>query len=279
MTLTGPALPPTSAPEPPRPFLRELVEADLGPLPDPGPPVTEADLAPLPDTVRRWLRASGVIGRPRDASFRVASRGRFRLRPEAAWLPCDAWQHNTGTDLARIFRMRLRVGGVLPVVGHDSYAHGKGRMLVKALDLFPVADAGGEELAIGELVTWLNDAVLLAPSMLLGEAVRFAAVDDGSFDVSVTDAGRTVTGRVFLDERARVVDFVTTDRFVQDPYAARRPWVRCRWSTPVAGWTSVEGRTVVSGGCAIWHLPSGPFTYAELSFLPGTLRYNVPPGG
>lgn len=66
-------------------------------------------------------------------------------------------------------------------------------MPVKSLDLFPLADGTGEEYDIGELVTYLNDAVMLAPSMLLTSAVAFAPVDAGSFDVSLSDHGRTVT--------------------------------------------------------------------------------------
>ena len=33
------------------------------------------------------------------------------------------------------------------------------------------------------------------------------------------------------------------------------------------------------GGSAIWHLPEGPFTYAEFRFSPGEVRYNVLPAG
>lgn len=264
---------------PPRAFLRELEATPLPALPDPGPPVTEADLAALPAVVQRYLRASGALGRPPVQSFLVCARGRFRLGPEADWTPCEAWQYNTRAELARIFRMRLRMGGVLPVVGHDTYVDGQGRMLVKVLDLFPVADEHGEELAVGELVTWLNDAALLAPSMLLGEGVVFTAVDERSFDVAVTDRGRTVQGRVYLDEAGLPVDFSTTDRFVQDSTAPGEPWTRCRWTTPVAGHLTVDGRTFARGGRAIWHLPAGPYCYAELEFLAETLRYDVPPGG
>ena len=44
--------------------------------------------------------------------------------------------------------------------------------------LVPVVDSSGPELDVGELVTWLNDAVLLAPSMLLRPGVEWAAVDE-----------------------------------------------------------------------------------------------------
>ena len=60
-------------------------------------------------------------------------------------------------------------------------------MLIKLLDLITVEDATGEEYDIGELVTYLNDAVLIAPSMLLAPDVSWAPVDASSFDVSLVD--------------------------------------------------------------------------------------------
>lgn len=41
-------------------------------------------------------------------------------------------------------------------------------MLVRLFDRVKLEDARGEKLHIAELVTYLNDAILFAPSMLLG---------------------------------------------------------------------------------------------------------------
>jgi len=41
-------------------------------------PVTEADLEPLPDPARCYMRFMGVLGLPRDWSFRLGFTGRFR---------------------------------------------------------------------------------------------------------------------------------------------------------------------------------------------------------
>ena len=46
-------------------------------------------------------------------------------------------------------------------------AIGRRRMLVRLLDAFTVQDGVGPEYDIGELVPYLNDSVLVAPSMLL----------------------------------------------------------------------------------------------------------------
>jgi hypothetical protein len=113
----------------PKAFTRELALFRLPARPLPGPVVTEQALADLPPVVARYLRFMGVVGQPRHASFRMAVEGRFRRTPTEAWMPAEAWQYNTRTPIARIFRMRIRMAGFLPIVGHDTYADGHGRLV------------------------------------------------------------------------------------------------------------------------------------------------------
>ena len=155
--------------------------------------------------------------------------------------------------------------------GWDTYQDGRGRMLGKALNLITVADGSGPEFDTGELVTWLDDAVLMAPSMLLDTRTTWAALSEDSFRVTVTDAGHTVAADVFLDDRGLPRDVRTGDRWADLPGGP----VRATWSTPVRGWTAVDGFPRLTGGSAVWHLPDGEFCYGELTV--DRLDHNVPP--
>ena len=254
--------------------LRRAVDAAQ--LPD-GPgdptPVTDDDLAPLPEPARRWMRAAGVLGQPRTWSFRVQFRGEFRLRPDKPWMRCEAWQYTSAIAPARIYVMRIDMNPVLPMFGSDTYLRGRGRMHGKALGLVTVADGAGPEFDIGELSTYLNDAVMLAPSTLLVPAVEWAPVDDRSFDVVMRDHGLTSTARVWLDADDRVVDFRTEDRYADLPGGV----VRALWSTPLAPWSDATGRTFPTGGRAVWHLDDGELEYAHGAFVPETLVRDIPP--
>ena len=238
--------------------------------------VSERDLAPLPEPARRYLRAMGVVGRARDTSFHLAWKGRFRPRVGSPWLRCDAWQCNTCEPVTRGFRMRLWAGGVVPVHGRDSYADGHGRMLIRTLGLFTIADATGHELDMGELVTWLDDAILFAPSMLLAPNVKWLEADGHSFDLDFEDHGLRVHGRVRVDARGLPLYFVTHDRWCANPVDRGR-LIRAQWRTPVDEWTEVDGRTVPVRVRAIWHLPQGEFTYADVRVVPENLAWNEPP--
>jgi hypothetical protein len=216
----------------------------------------------------------GVVGKPRDTALRIHWSGRFRLEPDAAWIPSEAWQYNTRVPIARVFVMRMRMGGVLPVIARDTYARGQGRMLAKALDWFTVADGQGEEFDLGELVTYLNDAVLFAPTLVLGPAAVWSAVDDQAFDIALSDGGRTVTARVFVDARGAPKDFSTTDRFLADLEHPKARPKRTRWTT-IDDWQWVAGRPVPTRGRAVWQLERGPYEYADFAIAPDAVAFNV----
>jgi hypothetical protein len=149
---------------PPRAFARRVAAAGLPPTPGDPSLVTEDDLAGLPPAAVRYLRAMGVVGRPRTWSLRAHLVGRFRRAPDQPWMPMDAWQYNSAAEVARLFRMRLMFAGVVPMWGWDTYRAGRGRVHGKLLNLLTVADGSGPEFDTSELVTWLNDAVLMVRS-------------------------------------------------------------------------------------------------------------------
>lgn len=235
-------------------------------------PVSGADLSELPDVVQGYLHATGTVGRAPVRSLRSHFRGEFRMRPNQRFMRCETWQYNSARPVARLFHMRIDFLGLVPMVGSDRYIGGQGRMLGKLLGLVTVADGSGPEFDAGELVTFLNDAVFFAPSMLLTLDVGWEAVDDRSFDVTLTDAGRTVRARVFLGDDGLPSDFSTEDRYADLPEGL----VRTRWSTPISGWAErTDGRLMPAVGEAIWHLPAGEFTYARLRFDPESIDLNV----
>lgn len=234
-------------------------------------PVSARQLAGLPGDAQQYLRFMGVADRPADWSYLAHCTGRFRLRPGWRWLPCEAWQYNSGLDVARVFH--LRIGGPLPMSARDAYVRGHGSVRGTLLGLVPLVNGAGPEYDVSELVTYLNDAVFCAPGMLLNLPVTWTAAGDRCFDLTLRDAGQQVTARVFLDEQGAPVDFSTEDRWCDLPGGL----ARVRWTTPVQGCRQAGGRWVPTRGTAIWHLPGGDFSYAELGFRPGDIRYNVAP--
>lgn len=236
-------------------------------------PVDEASLSTLPETARRYLRFMNVIGRPRDSSILARFDARFRL-DDGAWLPCRVLQYDTRAPVTRVFVMSLRLDHVLPVTVRDDYLAGRGSMQARAFDRVLVADGRGPELDVGELVTYLNDAILMAPSLVLGPETTWTHVDADTFQVTLRDGALGVTARVRVNAEGAPTLFSTTDRFFDAPDGKR---VRTEWRTPIDGWQEAGGRKLPTRARAVWQLPEGPFTYADFSFDPAQIAFNVPP--
>ena len=244
----------------------------LGPPRPDRPPVLGNDLNALPDVVQRYLREMGVVGHPLTETLQLRATGRFRLGTGRRAMPCEILQYDTAHPLTRLFHMRLDLFGVVPMVGTDRYVLGRGRMNGRLLGLVTVADGSGPEFDLGELTTFLDDAVLFAPSMLLGLDTTWSEVSDRRFAVTLTDSGHTVRAEVTVDEAGRPIELSSTDRWAD----LGRRIVRARWSTPVWGWVRrTDGRLVPTRGSAVWHLPEGDHTYAELRFDPNEIHFDV----
>lgn len=254
-------------------LLAHAADLDLRATPAQAETVNEDDIAGLPLPAQRYLRFMGVVGRPRDWSFRICFTGEFRLREGSPWTECEAWQYNTSHPVARVFDMRIDVAKIVPMFGTDVYFGGHGRMRGKLLGIVPVVNGSGRELDLGELVTYLNDACLIAPSMLLDPAVMWNAAGDDTFEVTLTDGGTSVTGEVRVDEEGRLVEFGTTDRWYTGPSGL----VRTKWTTPVRGWAIHNGRPFLTALSAIWHPVGRDFEYVRGRFVPETAEFNVPP--
>lgn len=261
-------------------FRDRVAAADLGPGPGDDAPITDADLAGLDEPVQRYLRFMAVVGRPRTWSFTARFAGRFRLRPRMPWLAADALQYDSllpgpdgGPQASRIFTMRLRFARLVSMLGHDTYLGGRGRMVGRLAGRWTVADGSGPEMDVSELSTWLNDALLLAPSMLLRTGASWRGLDADRFEVTVTDSGHTVRAEVTIDADGAPTDVATTDRWAALPDGL----VQARWHTPIRWWTDVDGRPFPGPGPAVWDLPDGPLTYVDGRFVPGSVVVNVPP--
>ncbi|MFN7148624.1 MAG: DUF6544 family protein [Microthrixaceae bacterium] len=252
-------------------FERDLRAARLPTGRGPGPVVTDDELRGLPPAVQRYLRSMDVVGRGRVRCFTTDFRGRFRLRPDGPWMPAVARQCNTVDPIGRVFTMVLRFAGAVPMVGHDTYLAGRGRMVGRLAGVVKVADGAGDEFDIGELSTWLNDAVLLAPSMLLGADTTWDAPDGETIVVGVRDGDRDVTATFRIDASGRPVDYWTTDRWADLPGGP----VRAEWRTPVPGWTGgPDTPPMPLPDGATWMLDDGPFRYVVGGFVAGTLRHD-----
>ena len=232
--------------------------------------VTEEMLTDLPEPVARYLRYTGVVGKPFPGIVRLRQKGRMRPGPGQPWIPLDAEEHYSVRPPGFVWAGALRLGPLVVVRARDMYAAGTGRMLVKVASLWPVVDASGEQMDQGGMTRYLSEMIWF-PAAFLADNISFEAADDSCARVTLTDHGRTATGTLFFDKDGRFTDFVA-QRY-RTP-AASSPDT---WSTPVTGYGEFEGLRLPVRGPAIWKLPEEDFAYIEVTLT--ELHYDTGAAG
>lgn len=232
------------------------------------PVLTDADVAPLPEPVRRYLRATGMVGRPRIQNYRVRFRGRIRSGPDARWMPFEADQQSFVDRPTRLFWIRATMMGV-PVDGLHRLVDGHAIMRIKPFGAFAVVDAAGVEMDQGETVTLFNDMCLLAPGTLVDPAIQWEPVDARTAKARFTHAAHTISATLFFDDDGLLKDFVSDDRFASTDGKDFKRW---RWSTPIAEYRANGPYRLAARGEARWHPPEGEYVYAAIDIL--DVEYN-----
>jgi hypothetical protein len=220
--------------------------------------VAEEMLTGLPEPVRRYLRYTGVVGKPFPATIRLHQKGRMRPGPGQPWMPLEAEEHYSVQPPGFVWAGTARAGPVAVARARDMYAVGHGRMLVKVASLWAVADASGAQTDQAAMMRYLSEMIWF-PAALLAGNISFEAVDDSSARVTLTDHGRTATATLVFDQQGRLTDFVAKRYRTAD---ASDPET---WSTPVTGYGEYEGLRLPACGKAIYKLPGGDLEYIDVT--------------
>jgi len=223
---------------------------------DPDDRIVDArDLERLPVPVRRWLEASGVVGRPRAVTVRLRQRGEFRTGAGKPWMPVTAEQYYAVDPPGFVWTVHTRMMKVLPIAGRDRYAEGRGSMLIKLASLVTVADGSGPEFDQAALIRYLTEIVWF-PSAALGDIISWEAIDDRSARATMRHAGVSASAIFTFDARGRVVS-LAADRYMAADGGARLE----KWLIPVTAWRTVRGVDMPAAGNAIWKLAAGDLDY------------------
>jgi hypothetical protein len=224
--------------------------------------ITAEDLNTLPPPVQRYVRASGALGKPAPRSMRLAFSGTIRSK-DGPWMPFTSEQLNTFDPPARLFWMDATMKQ-LPTKGYHAFRDGHAAMRIKVLGLIPVFDLQGPELDTAETVTWFNDLCLFAPGALLDPHITWEALGGHRARATYARAGMRISADLVFDDRDRLVDFVSDDRYYLAPDGSM---MKHRFSTPASDHHSVNGLVIPGTGETIWHLPDGAFTYGLFNLI------------
>lgn len=230
--------------------------------------VTPDMLDELPVPVQRYLNWTGVVGRPWISAAYVKQVGQFRLGFDKPWMPLSAEQIFSTNPPGMVWNARFKMAGLPLMRARDSYRDGEGHMFGKAAGLVTIFDDKGEELTLGTLTRYLSELIWL-PIAFLGDNITWVAVDDSTADVSLTDHGRTVSGRMVFDDEGRPLRFEAM-RFRGDG----SHYVLTPWQATNDEFGRRDGLNIPVRSAITWQLPEGELTYGH--FQIETVAYNRP---
>lgn len=248
------------------------VAAGLRSQPTQAGSVTEADLLGLPPVVQRYLRFAGAVGKPRILNYRLRFRGELRNDAKSPWMKVVANQQSFVDPAARFILIKASMFGV-PFEAFHRYVGPDATFRVKVASLLTIVDARGPEMNRSETVTLLNDMCLLAPGTLIDPRIGWEELDPSTVRVTFSNAGNTVSADLSFDESAALIDFVSDDR---SRTADGKTYEQLRWSTPIRGWRTFDGRQLPVEAKAIWRGDGDEFVYARFELL--EVEYNADAG-
>jgi hypothetical protein len=219
--------------------------------------ITEDDLLRLPAPIQRYMRYSGVVGRPPIKTAIVKYAGKFRLGPGQPWMHLVAEQFYTVNPPGFLWKAQFKAAGLPIMFGQDIYKNGHSRMHGKLLGLFTVVDGQGDEVDQGAMVRYLLE-IPWFPTAYLEENISWQEIDDHAADVTLDAFGQQVTGRMFFDDAGRLLNF-RAQRYGE----FQGKFVLHTWSTPITEYGSFAGLNLPCAGTATWLLPSGDLPYIQ----------------
>jgi hypothetical protein len=217
------------------------------------------ELEGLPEPVQRYFRKVLHEGKPMVAGVHIAHRGTFNMDEQSPrWRAFSSHQHVVTRRPGFIWDARIDMMAGLPVRVHDAYVAGEGLLHAALLGLVSVADIRGTgEIAQGELMRFLAEAVWYPTALLPGQGVTWAAVDNHSARATITDGAASVTVLFSFDEEGliRAIHADARGRTVGDRIVPT-PWQGHYWNYQYR-----DDMVVPFDGEVAWLLPEGAKPY------------------
>ena len=237
--------------------LRSALAAGRGPVMP--AQVDLRELEGLPSPVQRYLRLVLSDGAPMVSQVQVRHSGSMNLSAKAPqWKAFTSDQQIVTRRPGFLWNARVELLPGVPVLVHDAYIGGAGTLRAALCGLVTVANQhGGAELAKGELMRFLAEAVWYPTALLPSQGVRWDTVDAQCARATLSDAGVTVSLDFFFDHeglvdsvRAHARGRTTGGRSVPTPWHGRF------WRYQERG-----GMLLPLSGEVAWELPAGAQPY------------------
>jgi hypothetical protein len=213
-------------------------------------------LVGLPTPVVRYFEFALTPGQPMIESARIEWVGEFSIRPRR-WSAFAATQHYRVRPPGFVWDARIHMAPAVPVLVRDAYLEHEGSLRAAIGGVIDVANVHGTpEMAEGELLRYLGEAVWYPTALLPCAGVSWRPLDHCSATATLSDGATTVS---------MVAHFASTGEITgltaMRPREVRGTTVLTPWVAHLSDYSARSGMQVPSAGDVEWTLSTGPLPY------------------
>jgi hypothetical protein len=221
-------------------------------------PLSETDIQHLPEQVKRYLRYTNSIGKPKVNNFRITFTGKLRSNEKSEWIAFSSEQYNFMAKPTRLFFMKATMKR-LPVAGYHCFNNGDAFMDIRLLSLFRVQYKDGTEMDTAETVTFFNDMCCMAPATLIDKRINWLETDGNKVNASFTNNNITISAWLHFNDSGALINFISNDRYAAD-VGKKLPW-----ATPLKDYEEMNGYKIARHAEAIYSYPQGDLCYGTFA--------------
>jgi hypothetical protein len=221
--------------------------------------VTTESIEHLPPPVKRWLRRSGMVGRPIITVGKVVQKAEMKLKPDQKNMyPAEAIQYTVMDRPGFIWSVLVKMNPFLFFHGKDKFSDGQGSMLIRLNALLPVVQESGPKIDEGSLQRYLGELVWF-PSLALSRHIEWKYLSESTAQATLTYKGASGRGIFHFNDEGDFTRFSAMRFMGNDPEAPRREWI-----LDVQEYATFEGLYIPSLMTATWKLEDSDWTWLQL---------------
>ena len=227
--------------------------------------LSETDIQQLPEPVKKYLRYTGSIGKPKVNNFKIEFTGKIRKDEQSEWMPFTCEQYNFMETPTRLFFMKAAMKG-LPIGGYHCFKNGVAFMDIRLFSLFKVQYQYGAEMNLSETVTFFNDMCVVAPPTLIDKRIKWLEVGSNKVKASFTNNNITVSAWLYFNDKGELINFISDDRYAGDT-GKQFPW-----ATPLKDYHEINGYKLMGNAETIYSYPDRDLVYGTFKLI--RIKYN-----
>ena len=226
--------------------------------------LTEMDIQQLPEQVKKYLRYTGSIGKPKVNNFKIEFTGKIRKDEQSEWMPFTCEQYNFMETPTRLFFMKAAMKG-LPIGVYHCFKNGVAFMDIRLFSLFKVQYQDGAEMNLSETVTFFNDMCVVAPPTLIDKRIKWLEVEENKVKASFTNNSITVSAWLYFNNKGELINFISDDRYA----SAGKQFP---WATPLKYYHEINGYRLMGSAETIYSYPDRDLVYGTFKLI--SIKYN-----